>query len=380
MTKILTVFLVLSSLSVMAQPMTNARGKAGGSAVASCGDVQLCADNGEIFNAVAANFVSATIITASSVAGDTTVTANTNGRFAIVGNSSAAGACAIDGNATATTGSSDGVRGTTAANNPTSHGVIGVGTGVAVGVQGTSGTGVGVYGTSSSGIGVRGETLGTTDGVYGSTSAGTSSAGARGVSTALGGNGVIGQAMNGSSAYGVFGISSTSGQAGHFLGNVQIIGNLSKSSGTFKIDHPLDPENKYLNHSFVESPDMKNIYDGVVTLDASGEAWITLPNWFGALNRDFRYQLTSIGSFQPVYVAEEISDNQFKIAGGHANGRVSWQVTGIRQDAYAEKNRIQVEEWKAVDERGYYLHPEAFGQPETKQIDAKKKGILTSNQ
>jgi hypothetical protein len=44
----------------------------------------------------------------------------------------------------------------------------------------------------------------------------------------------------------------------------------------FRIDHPLDPANKYLNHSAVESPDMKNIYDGVVTLDADGEAVVEL--------------------------------------------------------------------------------------------------------
>jgi len=82
--------------------------------------------------------------------------------------------------------------------------------------------------------------------------------------------------------------------AGDFQGNVRISGHLSKSSGGFKIDHPLDPANKYLYHSFVESPDMKNVYDGVVALDDKGEAVIDLPNWFGALNKDFRYQLTAI--------------------------------------------------------------------------------------
>ena len=44
----------------------------------------------------------------------------------------------------------------------------------------------------------------------------------------------------------------------------------ASAAGGFKIDHPLDLENKYLNHSFVESPDMKNLYDGVVTADAKG--------------------------------------------------------------------------------------------------------------
>ena len=158
-------------------------------------------------------------------------------------------------------------------------------------------------------------------------------------------------------------VYDSSSYAGHFDGNVFVNGNLSKNGGSFKIDHPLDPSNQYLYHSFVESPDMKNIYDGVVALDASGEAVITLPEWFGALNRDFRYQLTCVGGFAPVYVAEEITNNQFKISGGRAGLKVSWQVTGIRQDAWANAHRIPVEEPKSEEERGTYLHPELFGAP-----------------
>jgi hypothetical protein len=167
------------------------------------------------------------------------------------------------------------------------------------------------------------------------------------------------------------GIDATagSGLAGNFTGNVSISGSISKGGGSFKIDHPLDPANKYLYHSFVESPDMKNIYDGVATLDASGEAIIRMPEWFGALNRDFRYQLTCIGSFAPVFVAEELAKNQFKIGGGRAGMRVSWQVTGIRQDAWANANRIPVEEAKNNHERGYFLHPELYGAPAERQIE-----------
>jgi hypothetical protein len=93
------------------------------------------------------------------------------------------------------------------------------------------------------------------------------------------------------SSYGVYGYSE-SGLAAYLQGNVTITGNLQKAGGSFKIDHPLDPANKYLCHSFVESPDMKNVYDGVVMLDNKGEAEIELPDWFGMLNKDFRYQLT----------------------------------------------------------------------------------------
>ncbi|MBI2682744.1 MAG: hypothetical protein HYX26_05925 [Acidobacteriales bacterium] len=146
-----------------------------------------------------------------------------------------------------------------------------------------------------------------------------------------------------------------------FAGSLSVGGTLSKGAGSFKIDHPLDPARKYLYHSFVESPDMMNIYNGVVTLDAKGRAWIDLPEWFEALNRDFRYQLTALGRPAPnLYVAREVAHNRFQIAGGRPNARVSWQVTGIRHDAYADANRIRVEETKPPAEQGTYLHPELF--------------------
>jgi hypothetical protein len=141
--------------------------------------------------------------------------------------------------------------------------------------------------------------------------------------------------------------------AGLFSGNVRVNGTLTKSAGSFQIDHPLDPEHKYLSHSFVESPDMKNVYDGTVTLDEKGRATVELPDYFEALNRDFRYQLTAIGAPGPnLYIAEGVNQNRFKIAGGRPYARVSWQVTGIRQDAYANEHRIKVEEDKPGAERG----------------------------
>ena len=132
----------------------------------------------------------------------------------------------------------------------------------------------------------------------------------------------------------------------------------------FKIDHPLEPTKKYLLHTSIESPDMKNIYDGVVVLDANGSATVELPSYFEALNQDFRYQLTSIGAPGPnLYVAQKVKNNQFVIAGGQPGAEVSWQVTGIRHDAWANANRSPVEVEKTEAEQGRYLHPEAFGAP-----------------
>lgn len=213
-------------------------------------------------------------------------------------------------------------------------------------------TGSGVAGLNDSnlGFGVYGQ--GNNVGVYG-----------------LGGAGVYGQDFF-SNSFGIYGIGDNSGSyAGYFVGNVFISGTLSNSIGSLKIDHPLDPANKYLSHSFVQSPDMMDVYNGNVILDANGEGIVTLPDWFEALNRDYRYQLTSIGGFAPIYIAQKVQGNAFRIAGGKAGMEVSWQVTGIRQDAYANAHRIPVEEDKEAAERGYYLHPELFGAPVEKRMD-----------
>ena len=169
--------------------------------------------------------------------------------------------------------------------------------------------------------------------------------------------------------YGVYASITGSGYAGYFSGNVNVVGTLSKSAGTFKIDHPLDPANKYLYHSFVESPEMMNIYNGNITTDANGEAIITLPSYFDALNKDFRYQLTTIGQRADAWIVEEISGNKFKIATEKPQVKVSWQVTGVREDAFANANRVVVEVDKPKEERGTYLHPEAHGMAPNKGIN-----------
>ena len=214
-------------------------------------------------------------------------------------------------------------------------------------VHGSSSKGKGIEGYSQSGIGV----FGVTDNSFGD------------------GIGVYGYNSSGS--------AGGSGYAGYFHGNVHVTGTLSKNAGSFKIDHPLDPENKYLSHSFVESPDMMNIYNGNVTLDRRGRAVVTLPSYFEALNREFRYQLTALGAPANLYVAEKIKGNTFRIAGGKPDMEVSWQVTGVRQDAYAEKHRIPVEEEKPAQERGTYLNPEAFGQPAKKGVNHARHSAST---
>ena len=95
-----------------------------------------------------------------------------------------------------------------------------------------------------------------------------------------------------------------------------------------------------------------------------------LPGWFEALNGEFRYQLTAVGAAAPnLHIAEEVTNHQFRIAGGVPGMKVSWQVTGVRHDAFAQANPLVAEVEKPANERGFYVHPALYGQPDEKQIE-----------
>jgi trimeric autotransporter adhesin len=157
-------------------------------------------------------------------------------------------------------------------------------------------------------------------------------------------------------------------------GDLVVYGSVSKGSGSFKIDDPIDPGGKYLSHSFVESPDMMNIYNGNVVTDAKGYATVEMPAWFEALNGDFRYQLTAMNSFARATVVREIQDGKFRIRTTQPKVKVSWQVTGIRHDAYANAHRIPTEEEKPAEDQGHYMHPELFGAGTDKAIASTHPG------
>lgn len=163
-------------------------------------------------------------------------------------------------------------------------------------------------------------------------------------------------------SFNTFKVNTIIGQTGNVLvsGNLSVTGNLSKGSGSFKIDHPLDPLNKFLYHSFVESPDMKNIYDGIVVTGADGKATVELPAYFEALNKDFRYQLTPVGQFAQAIILAEVNNNSFVIQTDKPFVKISWQITGIRKDRYAEKFPIIPEVEKTPGETGKYLYPAAY--------------------
>jgi hypothetical protein len=257
------------------------------------------------------------------------------------------------------------------------------------GVSGFASSGDGVTGTSQKGSGLVGITssfdpnqaavraVNNSEDGFGvhSTADGVNSVSVYGFNKK--GTSIYGRVSTGEAIYGDNEDSNTTGFAGYFRGRVQmtqdltVVGNIAKGSSTFKIDHPLDPTNKYLNHSVVESPDMMNMYNGTIILDASGEAVVKLPNYFDALNSDFRYSLTPIGAFAPVYIKEEVKNNTFVIAGGTPGIKISWQITGIRKDKFAEKYRIIVEQEKSKEEKGKYMHPEVYGKSVEEGVNYK---------
>lgn len=151
------------------------------------------------------------------------------------------------------------------------------------------------------------------------------------------------------------------GMAGEFFGDVVVAGQVLKQGGGFRIDHPLYPAERFLLHSFVESSERKNLYDGTVVLDTTGRATVEVPAWFEALNEAFRYQLTPIGAAAPgLHIAQELNHRRFTIAGGAPDMQVCWQVTGVRKDPWAQANRLRVEQDKCNEERGYFLSPEVY--------------------
>ncbi len=184
--------------------------------------------------------------------------------------------------------------------------------------------------------------------------------------------GVLGAAFMNTSGvlfnYGVYGTTDGSGllsdYAGEFNGNLDCTGDFT-CGGTkfFKMDHPTDPANKFLFHACVESDEAMNVYSGNITTDASGVATVSLPDYFQALNKDFRYQLTVIGTFAQAIVGQKIQDNKFTIKTSVPNTEVSWQVSGVRNDEYAKAHPFATEVNKKGALQGKYIHPELYGKP-----------------
>lgn len=258
----------------------------------------------------------------------------------------------------------------------TPTGNVGIGTltpGAKLDVTSTDGTAInassGAIGISAYGqiTGIKGE--GETYGVRGITTNGTAILG-----EAIGSTGWAGQFYGKVKMTSAYVPSIYSGDAGSVFIDPGLIVNgmlIVTGSKSFKIDHPLDPENKYLVHSCVESDEMANMYNGTITTDARGYATVQLPGWFEAENEDFKYQLTCMGQFAQAIVKEGIKNNQFMLQTDKPNVKLSWMVIGNRKDVYAKAANFKAEVEKTAAEQGKYFKPELFGKPASLSVNAR---------
>lgn len=283
----------------------------------------------------------------------------------------------------------------------------------------TSNTGVGVLSTSTSSANTYSPIQATTNSSTTTTSAiiGSSSGAANGVSGQVesvgtaqagiygnnlrttGGHGVYGIGFNGlvgetnySQGFAVYGynydaITPLGNAVGTYgRGYVGVWGDVNTTNAyavyangdlgavgtkTFSIDHPTDPENKYLRHFSIESDEVLNVYRGNASFDENGEAVVVMPDYFSAVsNENCTYQLTPIGGYAPLYIKQKMENGQFVIAGGTDGMEVSWTVHTERNDPYMqqhpEKREVEVE--KEAWNKGLYLRPDLYGQPEEKKI------------
>ena len=133
----------------------------------------------------------------------------------------------------------------------------------------------------------------------------------------------------------------------------------------FVIDHPLDPEHKMLRHFSMESNEVLNVYQGTDLINRRGVAVIMLPDYFEAINVNYSYQLTPIGTSSQPWISSEVRNNKFVIS-GQAGTKVSWMVIANRNDAYAQTNpdRLVDEVDKRPRDIGKYLNPRSHNQPD----------------
>ena len=135
-------------------------------------------------------------------------------------------------------------------------------------------------------------------------------------------------------------------------------GSVSKNSGSFKIDHPLESkkDTHYLVHSFVEAPQADNIYRGVVSLE-NGTATINLDTVSGMTEGTFVALNTNTSCFTSNEtdwdsVKGSITGNILTIncQNSSSTANVSWLVIGERHDQHMLDNNWTDDNGKVIVE------------------------------
>ena len=308
-------------------------------------------------------------------AGEVSITTNSSNGIALRAENTNTGVSVIANNTNASNTFST-IQSSTSSSSSNASAVIGNTSGAAWGVSGqvqsTASAQAAVYGSNlrtAGGHGVMGIGF---NGVVGQTqySSGYAVYGENFDAIAPLGDGV---GVAGRGYFGVFGEDRYSGTVAGAYG-VYSNGNFGATgTKTFNIDHPKDPENKFLRHFSIESNEVLNVYRGTVVFDANGEAVVTLPDYFTDININISYQLTPVGAYMQVFIKEKVNgSNQFVIAGGIAGKEVSWAVYAERNDLYMQKNPEQrnTEVQKREQDKGKYLIPALYNAGENKAIFA----------
>jgi len=132
--------------------------------------------------------------------------------------------------------------------------------------------------------------------------------------------------------------------------NLTVGGSVSKSSGSFKIDHPLESkkDTHYLVHSFIEGPQADLIYRGEVTL-SSGTATVNIDTVSGMTDGTFVSLNTNVQCFTNnesgwTAVKGSVSGNTLTITAqdNSCTDTISWMVVGERHDAHMKESKTKI--------------------------------------
>ena len=153
---------------------------------------------------------------------------------------------------------------------------------------------------------------------------------------------------------------------GKLYGDWEVTGEISKGSGSFKIDHPLvnKKDTHYLVHSFVEGPQADLIYRGLTTL-VNGTVSINIDTVSGmtegtfvALNGNVQCFTTNETGWTAI--KGSVTGNELTIVAqdSECTDTISWMVVGERIDPHIIATKWTDESGKVIVEPAKPLEPQ----------------------
>jgi hypothetical protein len=152
-------------------------------------------------------------------------------------------------------------------------------------------------------------------------------------------------------------INNSTNSTTYVYNNLNVVGSLTKQSGTFSIAHPLDEDNKTLVHGFVESPRYDLIYRGSAIL-SGGTATVSIDEasnnmtvgTFEALTKNPQVWVQNDTGWGAVKGTVENGNIIITAEDNTSSDTVSWLVVAERNDTFI---RSEKEPW--TDETGAFV-------------------------